>query len=152
MRFSPENQEPWKYIATYWVTNFESSLGGPHIAQYLKPMGCHVCVCMADLRWFSHHRICSHPCVGASIYYCDWTVKQLMHMNQPGVRLCRSEYTCLSSMTTDRPSASNYIHRVKRALPMITTHVDVFCHSFDYRILNNATPCISQDIQIITWA
>ena len=57
---------------------------------------------------------------------------------------------CLSSMTTDGPSASNYIHRVKRALLMMTTHVDAFCHSFGHRILNNATPWISQDIQIIT--
>ena len=48
-------------------------------------------------------------------------------------------------MATDGPSASNYIHRVKRALLMMTTHVDVFCHGFDYRILNNVTPCISQD-------
>ena len=116
MRFSPGIRELWKYIATQTVTNFENLLRGRHVGQYLKCMGCDVCVCMADLRWFSHQGICLHPKVRRSKYFysCDWTVKQ-SHVNQTrGPTL--SFRICLSSMNTDGPSASNYIHCVKRAL------------------------------------
>ena len=39
---------------------------------------------------------------------------------------------------------------VLNRLLMMTTRVDIFFHGSDHHILNNVTPWISQDIQIIT--
>ena len=65
-----------------------------------------------------------------------------------GARHCRLEYVLVrwQLMGLQHQTISIVLNR----LLMMTTHVDIFCHGSDHHILNNVTPWISQDIQIIT--
>ena len=67
---------------------------------------------------------------------------------EPGARRCHLEYVLVRSPLMGLQHQTTAI--VLDRLLIMTSNLDVFCHDSDYHILNNVTPCISQDIQNIT--